>query len=127
MGRLVPHWRKATWALAIFNVLILIWLIAGIAATSNECPGMTDGQLSICQAGTAVGAGLGVTLIVIIWFIGFVVLGLVWLMSRPSRRQCPRCGNDVKKGLTVCRSCGYDFAQATAQVPAPPPLPPSAR
>ena len=123
MGRLVPHWRKATWALAIFNLLILIWLIAGIAGTSNNCAGLTDGALSGCQAGTAVGAGIGVTLIVLIWFIGFMVLGLVWLMSRPRHRQCPRCGHDVKKGLTVCRSCGYDFAQATAQIPAPPPLP----
>lgn len=123
MGRLVPHWRKATWALAIFNILILIWLIAGIAGTSNNCAGLTGGALSGCQAGTAVGAGIGVTVIVLIWFIGFVVLGLVWLMSRPRHRQCPRCGHDVKKGLTVCRSCGYDFAQATAQIPAPPPLP----
>jgi len=40
MGRLVPHWRKATWALAIFNLLILIWLIAGIAGTSNNCAGL---------------------------------------------------------------------------------------
>jgi hypothetical protein len=50
------------------------------------------------------------------------VLGLVWLMSRPKYRQCPRCGNDVKKGFTVCKSCNFDFAQATAQMPMPPPV-----
>jgi hypothetical protein len=60
---------------------------------------------------------------VILWFIGFVVLGLVWLMTRPRHRQCPRCGNDVKKGLTVCGSCSYDFAQALTQSPVPPRLP----
>ena len=25
----------------------------------------------------------GVTFIIVIWFIGFIVLGLIWLMSRP--------------------------------------------
>ncbi|HVC76639.1 MAG TPA: hypothetical protein VND96_08995 [Candidatus Micrarchaeaceae archaeon] len=119
--RFLPRWRKATWALAVFNLLALIWLVSGIAATSNECPGLSGTDLSACQAGTAIGAGIGVTFIVILWFIGFVVLGLVWLMSKPKHRQCPRCGNEVKKGLTVCRSCSFDFAQATGQMPLPPP------
>jgi predicted amidophosphoribosyltransferase len=53
-----------------------------------------------------------VTFIGMIWFVGFVVLALVWLMSRPSRRLCPRCGNEAKKGLTVCPSCKYEFGVA---------------
>jgi hypothetical protein len=96
--RFLPRWRKATWALALFNLLALIWLVSGIF-------------------GGSIGAGIGVT-----WFIGFVVLGLVWLVSRPSHRECPRCGSDVKKGLTVCRSCGFELARATAQNPWPPTL-----
>lgn len=96
--RFVPRWRKATWVLAVFNLLSLIWLVSGIVG------------------------GVGVTMIVVIWFFGFVVLGLVWLVSRPRYRECPQCGSDVKKGLTVCRSCGFDLAQATAQNPWPPTL-----
>jgi hypothetical protein len=107
--RLIPRWRKATWALAVFNVLALVWLLSGIIGASNNCSGLSGGALSGCQAGTAIGAGIGVTLIVIIWFIGFMVLGLVWLMSRPRHRQCPRCGEDVKKGLMVCNACGFDY------------------
>lgn len=120
--RLLPRWRKATWALAVFNLLALIWLVSGIVGVSNNCPGLTGSNLAACQAGTAIGAGIGVTFIVIIWFIGFMVLGLVWLMSRPKNRQCPRCGHDVKKGLTVCGSCSYDFAQALTPSPLPPPV-----
>jgi endogenous inhibitor of DNA gyrase (YacG/DUF329 family) len=95
---LPPRWRKATWALAVFNLLALIWLVSGII-------------------GGSIGAGLGVT-----WFVGFVVLSLIWLVSRPSHRECPRCGSDVKEGLTVCPSCGFDVARASAQNPWPPTL-----
>jgi beta-lactamase regulating signal transducer with metallopeptidase domain len=121
--RFVPRWRKATWALAIFNFLALLWLVVGIAsvppATAANCNGLDQ---ATCNAARDIGTGLGVTAIVIVWFIGFVVLGLVWLMSKPKHRQCPRCGHDVKKGLTVCKSCSFDFAQATSQMPLPPPV-----
>jgi hypothetical protein len=68
-----------------------------------------------CQAGTEIGAGIGLTLLIILWFILFVVFGLIWIMSKPAKRLCPRCGHDVKKGLTVCQSCNFDFAATMPQ------------
>jgi predicted amidophosphoribosyltransferase len=44
------------------------------------------------------------------WVFGFIFFALIWLMSRPRKRQCPRCGEDVKKGKTACPSCQFDFA-----------------
>jgi hypothetical protein len=79
----MPRWRKATWALLIFNLLILVWIVTGVGAVSNECGGKIGDALTTCQAGTAIGAGLGITFIIILWFIGFIVLGLIWIMSRP--------------------------------------------
>ena len=79
----MPHWRKATWALVIFSALMAVWIGSGIAATSNNCAGEVGDALQLCQAGTAIGGGIAVTFIVILWFIGFIVLGLIWLMSRP--------------------------------------------
>lgn len=80
--RFLPKWRKATWALVAFNVLMLVWLVSGLGAVGDTpCDPTLDPEL--CDAATAVGAGIGVTLLIILWFIGFVVLGLVWLMSRP--------------------------------------------
>lgn len=79
----MPRWRKATWALVIFSALMLIWIVAGVAANSDNCSGLTGAELTGCQAGTAIGGGIGVTIILTIWFIGFIVLGLIWLMSRP--------------------------------------------
>jgi hypothetical protein len=118
--RRFPRFRKATWVLIIFNVLMLIWVISGIASVGGgSCNGLDQ---ATCNAAKDIGGGIGVALLIVLWFIGFVVLGLVWLMSKPKNRQCPRCGHDVKKGLMICKSCNFDFAQATAQVPTPPPV-----
>jgi ribosomal protein L37AE/L43A len=113
--RFIPHWRKATWAVVIWTVLMATWIASGVSATSSNCTGKTGNDLAVCQTGTAVGAGIGVTLIFLIWFIGFVVFSLIWLMSRPDRRLCPVCGEQVKKGLTVCPKCGYNFAATLSQ------------
>jgi hypothetical protein len=103
------HWRKATWALAIFNVLMLIWLIAGIASTGGNATNCGSLDQQTCNAAANVGTGIAVTMMIIIWFIGFVVFSLIWLMSRPHRRQCPACGQEVKRGLTTCQGCGHSF------------------
>ena len=74
----MPRWRKATWAIVIWTVLAAIWLFAGIGAAGDMTAG-SDAE----AAGQAIGAGLGITFIIFIWFFGFIVLGLIWLMSRP--------------------------------------------
>lgn len=79
----MPRWRKATWALVLFSVLMLVWIVGGVSSVSDNCDGLSGTDLTACQAGTAIGGGLGVTFLIIIWFIGFLVLGLIWLMSRP--------------------------------------------
>jgi zinc ribbon protein len=108
MRRVVPRWRKATWAIVVFSVLMLIWVIAAGSASAN-CSAEQQYR-GACKAGETVGRGIGVTLVVVLWVIGFIVLSLIWLMSRPKHRMCPRCGEDVKKGVTTCAKCGYDFA-----------------
>ena len=100
-----PRWRKMTWVLIVWCVLILAWAIGGGAA--NNCGEEADElSRSACEAGT----GIGVAIILFIGFVGFVFFALIWFMTRPKTRDCPRCGNDVKKGVTVCSSCGFDFA-----------------
>jgi RNA polymerase subunit RPABC4/transcription elongation factor Spt4 len=117
--RFLPHWRKATWAVVIWTVLMAIWIIAGSQQTPDKtCAGETGSALDLCQSAYHLGTGIGVTLLFALWFIGFVILSLIWLMSRPDRRLCPVCGEQVKKGLTVCPKCGYNFAAAFSQTAA---------
>lgn len=98
--------------------LIAIWIIAGIAGAASECSCQTD-QLSSDACGAE--AGIGVMLIL---FLGRMVEGLLAIVafaSRPSLRQCPRCGSKVKTGFTECWSCGFDGATiGQPNVPEPP-------
>ena len=112
-----PHWRKMTWLIIVWCVLILVWAIAGGASANHQsvqdC--LNQGVLLTpqeCQNAVDAGTGIGIALILFIGFIGFVFLALIWLMTGRRKRECPVCGNSVKRGKTVCRSCGHDFAAA---------------
>jgi hypothetical protein len=120
-----------TLTIVLWSGLMLAWLIAGTSAAQST---VTEADIADCTAGgfmsradcvsllegaEDVGTGIGVTLIFVLWFFGFIVLSLVWLMTRPRRRMCPTCGEDVRKGVTVCRACGHDF-KATPVVPSTP-------
>lgn len=60
-----------TWVLILWCALILVWMIGG--ASSANCDG--DGA---CEAGT----GIGVALIALVGFFGFVFLSIIWFMRR---------------------------------------------
>jgi hypothetical protein len=105
------RWRKMTWVLNIWNVIFLIWVIAGVSERASETCAPGD---DLCVSASDAGTAIGVTLIIGLWFIGFLVLTLIWFMTRRPGRLCPVCGEDVKRGATVCKSCGHDFARAVA-------------
>lgn len=116
------RWRKMTWVLIIWSALILVWAVAGGGSAANDCADeVGETARSACEAGT----GIGILLVLLIGFFGFVFLGLIWFMTRPKNRPCPRCGEDVKKGTMECRSCGFDFrgmgVPASPGPPSPPP------
>jgi hypothetical protein len=109
------RWRKMTWVFLVVNGLFLVWVIGAIAdRPSKNCPPGDELCVNASDAGTSIGVGL----VIFLWFVVFVVLALVWLMTRPRRRLCPVCGEDVRKGATVCKNCGHDFAAAARPVDA---------
>jgi hypothetical protein len=63
----------------IFNILMLVLMVTGVGS-------ITDGYESmdtVEKAGTALGAGIGAMLLLIIWLIGDFILGLFTLLTRP--------------------------------------------
>lgn len=82
LSRFRPHWRKMTWALVAWNVLMLVWIIAGASSASgqpSDC-GVLDAQT--CNDASDAGAAIGVGLLVVLWFMGFMALSAVWFMTR---------------------------------------------
>lgn len=119
-----PHWRKMTWVIIVWSVVMALWIVGGLigADNSEECA-REAGSLSqqTCTDARDVGTGIGVIALWFVWFFGFIALSLIWFMTRPKGRECPACGERAKKGVTVCTSCGHDFAAAARGDVASPP------
>ena len=80
----MPRWRKATWALATWNVLMISWLATALGGVGPlSCAGETGAALAVCEAGANIGLSLGLSFVIMVWLTGFIALGLVWLMGRP--------------------------------------------
>lgn len=112
-----PRFRVFTWIILAINVLFLIWIISGVAGRPDASCTALDQET--CQAASDVGTGIGALVIVFLWVAADVILGILWLITRPKTRDCPTCGRSVKRGVTQCKSCGYNFAQASAQMMSP--------
>jgi hypothetical protein len=121
------RWRKMTWLILIFTGIMIVWAYAG--TRGEECSQYAVGtsDRDFCDAGETIGTGIGVSLLFCIWFIGFIILSVIWFMSRGganrSQRLCPVCGSQTKPGQTVCKKCGYDYAAAAAATASKPPTP----
>ena len=80
----MPRMRKATLALAIWNILMILWLATAIGGVGPfSCVGETGAALAVCRAGVDIGVTYGASFVLVVWLIGFIAFGLVWLMSRP--------------------------------------------
>lgn len=76
------RWRKMTWVLLAWVALIIAWIVAGVNSVDG-CENEPSHLRDACQLGTEIGTGIGVAVVVLIGFMGFVVLSLIWFMTRP--------------------------------------------
>lgn len=106
-----------TWTIIAWCVLMALWLIAVIISADPAGKCAHEAYRGACEAGTTAGTGIGVVALWFIWFFGFIVLALIWFMTRPSGRECPACGERVKRGRTACPNCQFDFAAAAGHEP----------
>ena len=78
----MAHWRKATWALVSWNVVMVLWLASALRG-EFDCDRETGTARAVCDAGASIGMSLGPSLVGIVWFLGFITIGLIWLARRP--------------------------------------------
>jgi hypothetical protein len=78
------EWRKTTWGLVLWTVLMVLWLATAVRG-GFECDRETGTARAVCDAGASIGVSLGPSLVGVVWFVGFITLGLIWLASRPKR------------------------------------------
>ena len=64
----------------LFNILMLLWVITSMNAASDVT---TKAVSEAEKAGAAIGTGIGMTFLMVIWAIGDIITGMLALMTRP--------------------------------------------
>jgi len=71
--------KLVKWLFIIFNILMLIWVIAGFGVAGDS---MDQSINEAERAGAAIGSTIGVGLIIMLWALGDVILGIMVLLTR---------------------------------------------
>ena len=68
------------WVFILFNILMLVWMISGMSGGAE----MVENSSSDAEAaGAAIGTGIGMFLLFIVWTLGDIILGIFVLLTRP--------------------------------------------
>ncbi len=86
------HWRKMTWAVLVFNLIMLIWLITSLTASTKNCNGMTTGE---CAGVSDVAHSAVAAIQIVLWVFGDIILGIIWLVIRGVRVRCVAVASSV--------------------------------
>jgi hypothetical protein len=71
------RWRKSTWAVIAWTVVMLAWLVWSVAATASSCRA-TGGTPAECDTYTVIAAAV----IGLIWLVGVLPLAGIWYATR---------------------------------------------
>ena len=91
----MPKLRPFAWVIIALNIYFLYVFFSDVDGTESD---------------TALGLGF---MFLMFWLaIMNVVLYVIYRVTGTKQRECPACGKNVAKGLTVCPSCNFDFMKA---------------
>ena len=120
----LPGWRKSTYIILIFNLIMLAWIIGAASSGSvgsGDATNCGSRSQSDCNTAQGIGTAIAMMLLIPLWAMGNILWGVIWLVNNGKKgRVCPVCGNTVKKGLVARKSCGHDVRTAVVS-PGPAP------
>jgi hypothetical protein len=89
-GLLSRGWRKMTWVLIAWSTLVVVGGLALAGHTGNQYSSACQNSLgsdSLCQQVGNQAASDQFGHILKIGAVGFVILGIIWFMTRPQNRR----------------------------------------
>jgi hypothetical protein len=75
--------RISTWAIVIWSGLMALGIFGAFLGIGGDCVGLTGSELSACQADAWSRGGIGLGLLVFLWFVVFAPLAIWWSFTRP--------------------------------------------
>lgn len=79
-----------TYVILVFNLLMVIWVIAGAATASGNPSNCGTLDVKTCNQASDAGTAVGVFLLVALWAFGDIILGVIWLVTNRQPSQAPR-------------------------------------
>ena len=70
------------WMFILFNIFMIVWVIGALNIGGEA---VSDASSDAAAAGAAIGSAIGVGFIALIWVFGDIILGMVFLFTRPSK------------------------------------------
>ena len=72
--------------------------------------------MNVDTSSTADSTAIGLGFMFLIFWLAIMntFLYVIYRVTGTKKRECPACGQTVKKGLTVCPSCNFDFMKAAS-------------
>jgi glucan phosphoethanolaminetransferase (alkaline phosphatase superfamily) len=89
------------------NIRIFGWVI--IAFNIYFLYQFSQGIVDLNTNSSDAASGIYIFISMIVWGVLNLILYVLYRVTGTKKRECPACGQTVKKGLTVCPSCSYDF------------------
>ena len=71
------HRRKSTWALIVWTLLMVAWLVASVTATATNCPA-SGGSADDCGAYV----GIAASIVLCLWLVGAATISIIWYATR---------------------------------------------
>jgi hypothetical protein len=68
------------WTFIAFNLLMAVWIVGGLHSVSK-----IQAHSAAEQIGTGIGATIGVTMLLILWALGDLILGILVLVTRGNK------------------------------------------
>ena len=89
------HWRKMTWAIALWSGGVLGWLLFVVLRPSDGAAGCVTDSAGVAMNAvtrqncldTAGQSGLELVVLVGLWLFGVAVLSVIWFETRPLWRK----------------------------------------
>jgi hypothetical protein len=81
--------RVFMWVFLAFQALFILWLIAGMGGAGNavnECANEAADMRDLCESATAVGAGIGIAMVLGLWVVVDLILGIGYAVFRLAKR-----------------------------------------
>lgn len=75
--------RLATWAMLLWTALMALGIGAAFLGIGDDCRALSGAAFTECQADAWVRGGIGLSLLLFLWFVVMVPMAIVWFLTRP--------------------------------------------